>query len=93
MNDWTAVYHRSKRFSKPIVSMVRAISKLGRLVLGFEEDHQFQDLDFVGVELKIRQILAFNQAHHQARKVFKEGFCKAGVNELTAAEKIVIDEW
>merc|ERR1712008_424791 len=44
------------------------------------------------IHVRVRQILAFKNAHESARQVFKEEFSKVGEACLTAAEKVVLDE-
>ena len=44
------------------------------------------------VHLKVRQALAFLQAHNWARTIFKEEFTSIGKDNLTSAEKVVLDE-
>jgi len=91
LNDWTALLPTTEHFARPLQSMLRGFFNLKQR-LKRRELRIFLDLEFFDVHVKVRQILAFKRAHAWSRKIFKEEFSKAGKDELTGAEKIVLDE-
>ena len=89
LSDWNALEVVSCGWALPAERIMRNFFNLKERI---KCKHVDFNLDFFVVSLKIRQILAFIGAHEWARKTFEREFSKAGEGELTAVEKIVLDE-
>mmetsp|Transcript_26297 Transcript_26297/g.56470 ORF Transcript_26297/g.56470 Transcript_26297/m.56470 type:complete len:997 (-) Transcript_26297:1437-4427(-) len=88
--DWNALEVASDSWARPAESMMHKVFNLKQRIR--RKKYRIDlDLDFFLINLKVRQILLFTQAHQWARKIFKQEFSK-GNGCLTAAEKIVMDE-
>lgn len=91
LEDWNALEVASDSWARPAESMMRKLFHLKQLVKR-KKYRTALDLDFFLINMRVKQILAFTQAHKYARNVFKQEFSKGSDGELTAAEKIVMDE-
>ena len=89
LSDWNALEVVSCGWALPAGRIMRKIFNLKERI---KRRHVNLNLDFFVVSLKAHQILAFIGAHEWARKTFEREFSKAGEGQLTAVEKIVLEE-
>ena len=86
LNDWNALEVASDSWARPAESMMTTLFRFFNRLKRKKYRVDF-DLDFLVINLKVRQILAFTHAHQWARRIFKKEFAKAK-GHLTEAEKI-----
>jgi hypothetical protein len=89
LSDWNALKVASNSWALPAERLMRRLMNLQDRV---KRRHVDSNLDFLTVSLKVRQILAFKGAHEWARKKFERAFSECGEDQLTEAEKVVLDE-
>ncbi|KAL3804615.1 hypothetical protein ACHAW5_000089 [Stephanodiscus triporus] len=89
LSDWNALKVASNSWALPAERLIRRLVNLQDRV---KRRHVDSNLDFFTVSLLVRQILAFKGAHEWARKNFEKAFSKCGEDQLTEAEKVVLDE-